>query len=88
MWSRDGSELFYREENRLMAARIERGPLRASAPEALFEMRTEILDLNVPDYDVGPDGRFIVAQSDDERPEFRIVSNWFAELERILPIDN
>jgi Tol biopolymer transport system component len=37
-WSRDGSELFYRTANRLMAIPIERGPMfRAGNPRPLFD---------------------------------------------------
>ena len=87
VWSRDGSELFYRERNQLMAVRVDREPFSASAPEALFDVSETNNDLNFPSYDVSPDGRFLFAQRNNVVREFRIVLNWFEELERLVPTE-
>ena len=86
VWSRGGSELFYRR-NQLMAARVDREPFSASAPEALFDVSAMNNDANFPSYDVSPDGRFLFIQRNDAVTEFRIVLNWFEELERLVPTD-
>ena len=88
VWSRRDSELFYRVGERMMAVRVESEPLRASSPELLFELRAARIDRNAPDYDVAPDGRFLMGvPSEPESQEFRVVLNWFDELKRLVPVD-
>lgn len=88
VWSRRDSELFYRVGERMMAVRVESESLRASSPELLFELRAAGIDPNAPDYDVAPDGRFLMGvPSEPESQEFRVVLNWFDELKRLVPVD-
>ena len=48
----------------------------------------------IPNYDVSHDGeRFVMVESDSSRDgvsrrEYRVVLNWFEELERLVPIEN
>ena len=76
VWSNDGSELFYVEHlsdrSRLLAARIEPGdPPSVSSHRAVVEdFRYEPVG-NHANWDVMPDGRFLVAE-----PE----SGWLAAL--------
>ena len=72
----------------MMAVRVESESLRASSPELLFELRAAGIDPNAPDYDVVPDGRFLMGvPSEPESQEFRVVLNWFDELKRLVPVD-
>ena len=88
-WSRDGSELFYRRGNDMMAV-----PFDAAAdppvgrPEQLFSLSTPVGPWNIPNYDVAPDGRFVmpVADQDVEPPQLVIVLNWFEELRERAPV--
>ena len=85
VWSRRDSELFYRAHDGRPSR--ERAPSRL-VPEVLFELRAARIDPNAPDYDVAPDGRFLMGvQSEPETQEFRVVLNWFDELKRLVPVD-
>ena len=82
VWSRDGKELFYRWADRMMAATVETEPeFRVIEYKELFET------INFRDYDVAPDGRFLMIQDPQEPTPFRInvVTNWFEELKRLVP---
>ena len=90
-WSADGTEVYFRSRNRFMAAKITRGPSFASAaPRELFE---DLYDpgtyIPMPNYTVQPDGSKIVMVKPDEElgkaSEIRLVLDWFAELERLVP---
>jgi len=84
VWSRDGSELFYLEDNKLMSARIETEPeLRVQPPQVLFESSYELTNER---YDVGPDGRFLMIQPGEQSSrQINVVLNWFVELKRLVP---
>ena len=87
MWSREGRELFYREDNWLMAVSITLDPFRVESPRKLFEFpgTTYDFDLNFADYDPAPDGRFLAIQADTAAAdEIHVVLNWTEELRRIL----
>lgn len=87
-WSRDGRELYYRSGDRMTAVEIETTPLlRVGRARQLFEGRFAKGAAGLPAYDVAPDGRFLMmrAESEPPIPELRLVSNWFAELRRLVP---
>ncbi len=90
-WSRDGSELYYRSPNGLMAVEVDTGEsFRAGRPEFLFEgplgdmSGVQLPGYIFPDYDVGPDGRFVVFQRREEGDagarRIQFVTGWFSEL--------
>jgi hypothetical protein len=102
-WSRDQRELFFSRwappplgQKALRAVQIttEDGELSASLPEILF--KGAFTYTGYGDYDVGPDGRFLLTKLDPEhRSKFReamaptrieLVQNWFEELHRKVPI--
>ena len=85
VWARSGRELFYREGDKMMAVAVESGPaFKAAAPRALFEGRYATLGWGEANYDVSPDGRFLMLRSEAQPPatELHLVVNWFAELQR------
>ncbi len=90
VWSRDGRELFYRNGNRMMIARIEPGEtFRASRPEVLFEGSYEYSEWG-RNYDVSPDGkRFLMTKFMTEQqtaaPTINLVISWLEELRRRVP---
>ena len=78
MWSRDGRELFYRLADQMMAAPIVTKPsLQAGTAMRLFT-RDFQLDPgdNLPNYDVAPDGRFLMVRRTDAPVDPAIVLNW------------
>jgi len=82
VWSPDGTELYYREGDRLMAVTlVEDATLTASRPQLLFEGRFEraIFDGESSNYDVSPDdGRFLmIRRKNPQTPtEIHVVLNW------------
>ncbi len=89
VWSRDGRELFYRQGDRLMTVAIDdvANPSLRS-PRLLFEgpYQTDP-QVGLPNYDVAPDGRFLMVSDPRGLPitRFTIVQNWFEELKRRVP---
>jgi hypothetical protein len=90
VWSRDGTELFYRdvEGKRLMAV--------DTRTEPRFEVGQPRLLVDEPDtpppvfsrsasYDAAPDGRFLmISESESRRASMKliVVLNWFEELKK------
>ena len=89
-WSRDGRELFFRQEDRMMSVPVSTsdGELDAGVPQELFRGRFSYFDplFGPRSYDVAPDGRFLMVQSDAPRPtEIQVVVNFFEELRQRVP---
>jgi serine/threonine-protein kinase len=91
VWARTGRELFYiRADGTLMAVPVLAGPgLQVGEPNPLFKLPEDLLHLNSQFYsawDVGPDGRFILAKAlgngAGSTPPLIVVENWFEELRR------
>ena len=84
-WSRSGRELFYRNDNKMMAVDVETSPsFRAGTPKLLFEKESAA-------YDVASDGkRFLLIKGNGapqgQSNELRVVLNWFEELRRHAPV--
>jgi serine/threonine-protein kinase len=87
VWTRDSKRVYFRDGNRFYFVRVEAGQggrdPHASSPELFAEVP------GVRGFDVSPDGREIVAvwQSPGSgiQTELKLASNWFAELERLVP---
>ena len=81
-WRRDGKELFYIEEDTLVAVGVKTQPtFSVGSVERLFES-THFQDSDSHVYDVSADGqRFIIPEPLEEegRATIRVVQNWFAE---------
>lgn len=86
-WSRDGRELFYRNNGSLWALPISTAPLAVGQPRELFADRFVSDSVGLPNYDVAPDGRFLMLRPTGQvpSPELRVVLNWFQELQRLVP---
>jgi len=60
-WSRDGTQLFYMApDKRLMAVSFDPRSGRAGPPHALFQTRIVRVSMASHQYDVAPDGRFLI----------------------------
>jgi eukaryotic-like serine/threonine-protein kinase len=82
VWARNGRELFYLSGGRMMAVSVTSdGTFTARKPMGLFEAKG-LLDM--PSYDVTPDGEFLMIESgeSDSSPPTRInvVLNWLQEV--------
>jgi Tol biopolymer transport system component len=84
-WSPDGSEIYYRNGSRLMAARID-----TALGVRVLSRRLVIEPFSPPlydDYDIHPDGRTLVLVrpvGDARGREITLVLNWRTELQRLM----
>ena len=94
VWSRDGTELFYRGPDGMMVVPVETQPtFRAGAPELLFEQQYYAYLISRT-YDVHPDGqRFLMVKEGDPSDDagspaaqIVVVENWFQELTARVPV--
>ena len=91
IWSRDGRELFYVEDRRVMAVAVTLGAeFNFKAPQELFTAAAfaDGTQANIvrgqqpPSYDIGPDGRLVMITVDDRADvPISVIVNW-AELLR------
>ena len=85
VWSRDGRELFYRKGNEMMVIPIQTSPtFNAGEPRLLFEGGFQRGDPAQPNYDVAPDGRFLMIESTGgpTATKLNVVLNFFEELKQ------
>ena len=76
IWSRDGTQLFYRSGRQIMSARIERTPVfRVVSRATLFE-GDYLASPNYAQYDVARDGRFIMLKPTGASTQITVVVNW------------
>ena len=87
VWSRDGKELLYFSGHgspRMIAVTIETEPeFRVIEFKELFEA------INYRNYDIAPDGRFLMIQESQESTPLgiNVVLNWSEELKRLVPTE-
>ena len=89
VWSKDGRELYYRADRHMMAVPVGTGEdLEPGRPVELFADRFVRTLIGNPNYDVSPDGRFLMIKAADNREKsgLMVVRNWFEELKRLLPV--
>ncbi|MHC4700569.1 MAG: protein kinase domain-containing protein [Planctomycetota bacterium] len=89
-WSRDSKELFYRSGDKMIAATFETEPIfKVTGSGELFEGQY-LCDVVYRNYDVAPDGRFLMIQESQEPTPLgiNVVLNWFEELKRLAPPRN
>ena len=85
IWSADGSELYFRQGSKVMAAGINLGTeIDVSTPFELFDGPYTVDLSGHQRYDVAPDGQFLMVENSED---FRIVvvEGFFHELNRLLP---
>ena len=86
-WSRNSREIYYRSENRIVAVPISTSGKEPvfGKPVALFADEYEFgQGISNPNYDVTPDGRFVMLQRSPNGGKLRAVIHWTEELKRIL----
>jgi serine/threonine-protein kinase len=91
LWSSDGTELFYRHNDQMMAVSISTKPsFTPGRPNLLFEGTYLRTDASYPRtaYDVSANGeRFVMLRpAEGAAPgQINVVLNWFEELNRLVP---
>ena len=86
-WNRNGKEIFYRSETHVMAVAIDDAGAEPTfgTPAALFADEYDFgPGISIANYDVTPDGRFIMLRRGANGGKLRVVVNWTEELKRIL----
>jgi len=81
-WSRNGRELFFKSRGELMAVDALPGSATAfGTPHALFSVAPYRAAINRPEYDVAPDGRFLmIRELAGDNVSVVWVENWLEEL--------
>ena len=86
-WSRNSREIYYRSGNRIVAV-----PISTSGQEPVFGKPVALFadeydfgqGVSNPNYDVTPDGRFVMLRRGPNGGKLRVVVNWTEELKQIL----
>ena len=94
MWAPDGSRLFYRLDDQMMAVTFASGDsVRIGSPTAIFAGTYFAQPNGVRQHHVAPDGRFLMMRdalpdaSDAQIPtQVVLVQNWFEELKARVPV--
>jgi dipeptidyl aminopeptidase/acylaminoacyl peptidase len=89
VWSRDGTELFYRDDGQMLVADVTPGtPFAHARPRVLFDAASYLASNPTPAYDVAPDGRFLMVTRTELAPQpatrIHVVLNWFEDLQARL----
>ncbi len=80
-WSRNGRELYWVSQGQLMAAAVPAGPgFAPGVPHTLFSLDGYRRARNHQQYDVAPDGRFVMIREPAPSPGAVYVEGWLAEL--------
>ena len=85
VWSTDGHELFFLEEDTVMVAEVTLGArFTASRPEALFVADAFELESDTS-FDVSPDGRrFLMMDRGPRRRNIQVVANWRLDVDNAV----
>jgi hypothetical protein len=86
VWSREGRELFYRENTAVMSVSVEAGDsFRAGAPTILFDGPYQADTGGHASYDVSPDGqKFLMIRNEEAvLTELRVVLSFPEELKAL-----
>ena len=83
-WSADGSKIYYRSGTRIMVVDVVMEPeIILGEPEVFYSGVFE--NVGGRSYAIHPDGkRALVISSEDLASSIRVVTNWFAKVERII----
>lgn len=89
-WSVDGTQVFYRDKDKMMVVRVDTKPaVKAYPPRMLFEADYYHAPNSTPQYDLEyPEGkRFLLLKEieDEQSAKLVYVENWTDDLKRIAP---
>jgi serine/threonine-protein kinase len=85
VWSRTGDELFYREGEKFISARLQKKPDMSVASRQLLFAQPFVTDAGHTFYDVSPDGKtFIFLRNSARQQQVVVVLNWIEDLKRTV----
>jgi hypothetical protein len=88
VWSRDGRALYYRSGNRVMVVDIDFDPV--FDPQEPRTGLSGAYDRNpafLHNFDVLPDGRFVMVKSEEPRTQLIVHLDWLEQLTQLVPTD-
>jgi serine/threonine-protein kinase len=84
-WARNGRELFFKSRGQLMAVSVPPGPVFSPGdPRPLFSLAGFRSARNRAQYDVAPDGRFVMIREPSATAGLIYAEHWFDELKARL----
>ena len=84
-WARNGRELFFKSRGQLMAVTVPPGPVFSPGdPRPLFSLTGFRAARNRAQYDVAPDGRFVMIREPSATAGLIYAEHWFDELKARL----
>ena len=88
-WAPNGRELFYRNQDDVIAVSVQTEPtFEAGTPKLLFQGTFAQARGIVTNYDVDSADRFLMIEEEDQGPgQIHVILNWFEELKRLVPTD-
>ena len=90
-WSADGTEIYYRTDDKILASRILTKPeLQVVSKRLVCSSKRVSFEHNQSDFAVAPDGRILLVKSamDQSQPvKVNVILNWFTELKSKLTGD-
>jgi len=87
VWSPNGLELFYRNNNRLFAVTVHTEPRITADPPRVLMTGPYVASpmTGLPNYDVFPDGRtFVMVRSARSEMHLHVIEHWAEELNRLV----
>jgi serine/threonine-protein kinase len=91
LWNHAGTELFYRNGNKMMVVSVSTTTdVTLATPRVIFEQRYAYGNTtSLTNYDVSADGqRFLMVKRESGVAYLNVVLNWFSELTRLAPGGN
>jgi serine/threonine-protein kinase len=82
VWSMNGRELFYRADTKMMAVPIDATGRGQDRPAVLFDGDFARGTSDTPNYDIMPDGRFVMVQPPPQTsgPALHVLLDWLGQL--------
>jgi dipeptidyl aminopeptidase/acylaminoacyl peptidase len=90
LWSPDGTELYYRNGDLVMAVAVQtKATFEFEKPKILFQSLYYTDPDGAISWDIHPDGKrfLMMKETATVRPRIQVVINWFEELKQLVPID-
>jgi hypothetical protein len=89
VWSRDGTQLFYRNGSDLWAVSIGTGEaFEAGLPAQVIDLGAPGKGATHTSYDVASDSRFLIIGDEIQASEaLTVILNWTEELKRLVPVE-
>jgi hypothetical protein len=86
-WNPNGKEIVYRNGSKMMAVGVSTSPeLTLSQPRLLFDQPYATgTGITIRNYDLAPDGRFVMVKTESTAARLIVISNWLSELTRLVP---